>query len=560
MSAAPDLAPGREFRTLARKLQAARGFCFIVFFVEDPRASLPLKRSLANWLERQARPLTTVSAEAPGDLAVFVLGGIFDAQRAAADSGGRPVVWVEAFRHAGDVAWEAERRRLLMRMNERRSRFESGPGMSLILLLPAGAERDAASLAPDLWHVRLHSARLSVDRTAALHPERTVTGPQALPFVAPSAAAPSADDPPEVVFWNAVRDAAQRAADDDPQALGSLSLWDGFEAVRAWWRMNRPQEAVTLAEDLVYLGRQRWQPGGADAAEARRELAVALREYGDSLLYAARPQQAVEALNEGIQLARQGDTSSGRDPVATQTLATLLCSLGDVLLRLGRPKEAEAVFEESLALVRRLPHTIFPTVSPVVVMFIDRLGDAALAAGNAEKALAAYRESVALQRRQHQDNGALGDDPTSLGSLGKTLVRLGDAEWDTGQGERAMTTYGDSLAMLRQRLSLGPADAQAQSDLAFVLIRVAQVELVGGRVAPALTACEEAAGLWQSLAERGAPTTRLATELSKALQQIAQAAPVASGSGAADATDSLAATETATRLLAAVLGTRTAPE
>jgi hypothetical protein len=76
-------------------------------------------------------------------------------------------VLMEAFRGRGDAAWEAQRTESLMRFNERRTRFEKELRCPMILLLPAGAMREIAWWAPDMWHIRLHAEVLGLGGAGA---------------------------------------------------------------------------------------------------------------------------------------------------------------------------------------------------------------------------------------------------------------------------------------------------------------------------------------------------------------------------------------------------------
>ena len=197
----PEASLDREWRTLARKLALAKGFCFIVYFVADERAVAALKARLIDAMRARAAHLIEVAVESAVEFAPQSLFRVFEASALPAFQQAHAAFWIEAFRGAGRPEWDDARRDFLMRHNERRSRIEEEIRCPLILLLPANWQREAAALAPDMWHVRVHSApllplpRLSVgmaietDEALALRPLTThlATGFNSTGFGRPSA-------------------------------------------------------------------------------------------------------------------------------------------------------------------------------------------------------------------------------------------------------------------------------------------------------------------------------------------------------------------------------------
>ena len=157
-----DAAFEREWATLRRKLRLAKGFCFIVYFVDDERLAREIKSRLRDTLTFSTSHLVEISVEEPAQLASASLAAVFEAADIEIHRDVHAPFWLEAFRGRGDPEWDDARAELLMRLNERRSRLEAEVRCPLILLLPDGAQREAASRAPDMWHIRVHSAVLEV--------------------------------------------------------------------------------------------------------------------------------------------------------------------------------------------------------------------------------------------------------------------------------------------------------------------------------------------------------------------------------------------------------------
>jgi len=150
----------REWLSLARKIRLAQGFCFVVYFVEDESIAINLKERLRESLVGKRSDIVQVSVSGPKDLVAVTLSTVFDSADISSSLRVRRPIWVEAYRGSGEPAWEEQRANLLMRLNERRTRLEAEVRSVLVLLLPAGGSRAAATYAPDLWHIRAHSGEL----------------------------------------------------------------------------------------------------------------------------------------------------------------------------------------------------------------------------------------------------------------------------------------------------------------------------------------------------------------------------------------------------------------
>lgn len=529
----------REFGSLLRKLEAVRGFCLVFYFVEDARPVSQIRSRLASELEVRGRRLVVVSARVASALVTTTLGGIFDAASSTLEPGGRPVVWAEAFRNNGDYDWDGQRRLLLMRMNERRSRFEADSAVPLVLLLPAGFQREAASLAPDLWHVRLHSATLSMAASEAPAPARR-SAEQPV-----RAGDGSPGRPPAVAYWNALFE----GAGDDVEALDALSIKDGFDALHAWQGQHEAYSAVELAERLVRMARDRLGRSDGDSrTERRRDLTVALREWGDSALQVGQLDAALAVLDEGLSLITVDDDTLLVDRDAALR-SSLLLSRGAVLLTAGRAREALSTYEDSLAALRRLPTDPRFSGPWDVLELLDRIGDAALRAGDPQTAVAAFSESVSLYRgllALHLDDGSL------RRTLASALVQLGDAEWRQGRGERALGAYREGLANMREAAYRGSGAQLDVPELGLLWMRVGSVEQAIGRDDAAVAAYETVLELDRRRLARDGLLGQLLNELAGSLETIVNA----HAGGVPDPVER----STAVRLLAIVRQLQAAPE
>lgn len=538
----PALSDGlleREFQSLARKLRLGQGFSFIVYFVEDQRASLYVKTRLRELVRSKGHQLTEVAIDVPSDLATATLRAIFDVAADSAQRRLRIPVWVEAFRNPGELAWQTERTELLMRMNERRSRFELELCGPLILLLPADAQREVATLAPDLWHVRVHSAMLSmagsdrspIDRDGLASNLKTSSGLRAESST--GATPPVMGFPKEVAYWQSLLAAAIAEAGNGnfdvatvDGALDSLSLWDGFAAIDAWLAVGNLPEALELANQVLGLARGRARRGGdADPLQRRqreRDVAVALGKVGDVQRGASRIDAALAAYREGLEVTRESRSTLGNVPEVLRDLSVSLIRVGDTERDAGRVAAALEAYRESLALTRQLRIVLGDGLQELrdLSVSLERVGDAEHDAGQVDAALATYYESLGLARRLRTE---LGEGPQVLRDLLVSLNRVADAERDAGRGEAALTAYREGLELARQlQLRTVLRDSpQVLRDLSVSLIRVGDAERDAGHSEAALAVYREGLEMTRRLRTALGDVPKVLDDLAVSLERLA---------------------------------------
>lgn len=390
--APPSLAFEREWATLRRKLRLAKGFCFIVYFVADERLAREVKVRLRDSLGFSTSHLVEIAARTPDELVSASLAELFEAAEADVHRDVCAPYWLEAFRGRGDPAWDEARIELLMRLNERRSRLEAEVRCPLILLLPDGAQREAASRAPDMWHVRIHSTILGGTAT---------DGAEALP--APAAVEQTLDTvllslpaatglrplPREALYWT-----------QQLSPGGKPSLWDGFAAVDALIEQGMWQEAPTVAHGVLELARERVSDAGeAERSEAQRDLFVALNKVGDAEAAAGRGEAALAAYRESLGLRRELRSALGDAPQVLRDLFVSLLNVGDAEVAVGRDDAALTTYHESLRLARRLRAALgdAPRVLDDLSFALERI--AMTSAAPMADRRAAAQEAVLLRQR-----------------------------------------------------------------------------------------------------------------------------------------------------------------
>ena len=496
---------------LLRRIGQLQGFGYIVLFVADPAVLAPFKARLAAWMAGQGWPWMALSERQPEGFAERSITALFDSLSVAPAP---RLVWLEAHRGAGQEAWEQARGELLSRLNERRGRLEAELAGTLVLVLPEGAQRSAAGLAPDLWHVR----SLGLSLTVASEPG---PGGQVLPDAAlrpddgAQAAQPRRSGPEEetreadagsAALAEAPADGASEAwlrrwqgllagrsieqLDLDDEALLDFSVADSLACQGALLRQGRTAEALQLADQWVRLARRRQARGlGLLDIGVRRELCAVLEAQARVLLLLGRPQEALALSEERVRVCRELLARQGETAATLRELALALEQLSRVAQIQGDWPRAALTAEESLGLHRKLVGRLGETPDSLrgLALALDRAGHAAQSLGDWYRAGAAYEESLslrqALARRLDNSPAALRELSVALDNIGRVAEAQGDWARGTEAYEEALTLrrqlieqqggLPERLAQSRAQLAQGGAGPELEADLAATLLDAA---------------------------------------------------------------------------------------
>ncbi len=323
-----DEAEAQAWRSLERRLRQLHGFGLLVCFVRTPLLAQRVRERLALQLAAQEKSLQVTAVTHPEDLAQISLQSLF----AATDSATVGAHWLEAYRGAGQPSWDAERRQLVTRLNERRSRLEAEFHAPLILLLPAESAAEMADLAPDLWHIRIQTILLSArsdsggspsalvqPRAESLHELDSTVSLQVEPEVSHA-----------LQYWLSqwrvnFDDYGSSELPPEHPNLWALSLWDGVRAVDVCLSYGRFQQAHGVARDLLNLARTRAIHAKSDQQNsALRDVSVSLNRVG-AVAQAQGDWSGAEAVyRESLELRRQLVQRLGGTPEALDDLGISL--------------------------------------------------------------------------------------------------------------------------------------------------------------------------------------------------------------------------------------------
>lgn len=467
-----EAAEQQAWRTLERILRRASGFALVVYFVNTPPLAYRLRDRLVAHLGLGQKRLEVIAAESADGFADRALHLLFDGT-ARRDVG---AIWLEAHRGGGQDDWDLERRKLLLRLNERRGRLESELRSALILLLPASGAALMAELAPDLWHVRIRSESLRSDADVPqldpaifrTHVRRSVSAGQGTAIARADAGAALQE------WWRQWRDVFGAL---DPlhlpashPGLASISLLDGHRAVHAALSQGQLEAALRVAEDLVALTRLRLvaaEPDGSD--RARFELSSALDDLGHVAMVNRDFEQAVLAYEEGLGLARQLAGRSNASRSASFDLTVSLENQARALAALGNPVAGLELVRESIALSRALAEGSDPfgNCRRDLAGALCLAGELALQAGSLDEATHCFDEAAAILRAIVKKWGPL---PSLEGELLAPLTGLAKLARARRDWEAAQRFGRECLEIGRWLVDRLPDSPQAAEDLAMALM------------------------------------------------------------------------------------------
>lgn len=468
-----DEALAQAWAPLERRLGLLKGFGFIVLFVKDGRLAQALKLKVAAWAARRAWAWADVALTVPEGFSQTALSSLFDQIRA----GGCHLAWLEAQRGAGQPAWDAERLTLLRRLNERRSRLESELPGAFILLLPDKGMRDIATLAPDLWHVRIHTAELRFDAALGTAWQPLPLSKPLAPMVANANAKLNASAPAALVFWrrqwqawvDAVGPDWPTSADEFQQ--GQLSLWDGWRAVDECLGRGRLADAGQIAQDVLQLASMRLQRLDGAGNSALREYAIALDRVAAAAAATADLAKALDFYEQSLLVMRDLSAQTGFSVAPQRELAVALTNVADTAMAMGQLDRAEAAWAEALSIFRAVA-TPFAAADAVqtaddLIGVLVRIGTLAAARADWPVATSYFQEALELARRDYAREVQRSTHPSTetLHRLLMTMTLLAGNVMAQGDWSRADALAEEGQRLCRAQLQRSADDPTLSRDL-----------------------------------------------------------------------------------------------
>ena len=385
-----DEAEALAWGALHRRLRQLQGFGLLIYLVHTPALASRLQTRLAEFLRQRGQVLVSVQAAHSEDFADYALSALL--REPPANLG---AYWLDLHRGMGQPAWDAQRRTLLTRLNERRSRLEAEFAVPLIVLLPAAGIAEAASLAPDLWHIRVLTAELQARLPAAdganavqVSASANVLGGGLLPQGLEEDVQRALD------YWHRQW---QACFDDftvgelrsDHPKLGALSIWDGVNAIETCLAYGRHEQARGVATDLLGLARLRVSTAPESGRDrALRDVSVSLNNVGRVAQAQGDWSGAEQVYRESLELSRELAKRLGGTPESLRDVSVSLNNVGRVAQAQGDWSGAEQVYRESLELRRELAKRLGGTPESLDDIAVALVRNAELAQGQRQALLA----------------------------------------------------------------------------------------------------------------------------------------------------------------------------
>lgn len=419
MTPPPDWFDTNEAQQLLRHLEwQPEGFSLLFVFAD----ALPAQW-LADWLNAALRPASLTlqqptCAQPLADAPDAVVDALMAELGALAQAPG--AVWLPMLAHPQQPDWDAARRKLLARLNERRFLLERDLPRPLLLVLPANFRPITREIAPDIWHIRVLSQQW---RTPALSVAQNWC-------------------------WEKL-------------PAGFPISWD-----RQVW-MGRAEDAAALKLE--------WNK--AKKEENSRPIEVRWRTCA-ALTAAGRLAEAkvliLEKLDEAFDVIKSQDGSS---TASTSLAAMMATGILDYLFEKEAYKKVILIFYKLLA---RHSQTDSLSTSSTEVMFkmfhAYWLGHACYMLKEPDYSMSAELYELALMLA----NTITDSNLNLVQAASISQIKYGQAKIAASSGDypTALTTYQTALAHYEQAIAINPSAASAlQRDLALIQVGLADAHM-----------------------------------------------------------------------------------
>lgn len=270
------------------------------------------------------------------------------------------------------------------------------------------------------------------------------------------------------------------------------------------------------------------------SAQSARDLCLVLDKLNDYYRVSGQysDAQIIHHPKESLYVAQSlSEAKCGFTQTAARDLIVLLNKLGDFYLlrgQLGDYELARMRFEESMELAQRLFEVNPDSVQAArdLSVSMERLADfywSRVQSGDAERALTQFEESLKIRRQIYEAN------PNSVEAardLSVSYERLGDfrlARVQSGDAARALTEFEESLKIRKQIYAANPISAEAARDLSVSLNNMGDFYLTHGRSSDAeraLTHFEESLGIRKQIYAANPNSAQAARDLSMSLKML----------------------------------------
>jgi tetratricopeptide (TPR) repeat protein len=350
--------------------------------------------------------------------------------------------------------------------------------LTVVDLIAAAEEDDGQD--EDVAHAR-RARRTMARRTALPRQKRRKAGHKAVP------AGPERSSADHLAAAAADVTMFRRLADKDPSAY-QPKLVDALVAFSGWLAdQGRPQEAIRAADEAVDLAEGLRARFGDDYSHT---YAWATFVLGRQLRDVGKGEDAAVLFAEAVEIFR--DLYPVGSPIRTETFAAMLVDYAGILSTLDRHEEAAESAREAIEIFRTAGADGPGDVARLWALALARRTVALSALARDDEALEAAQQSVTIARR------AATRRPGDTSVLAQNLRVLAQACRRLGRADDAIQAARESVEVARSL-----AEAQRPEDrtsLGLELIQLARLLSWAGGRADSVLATAEAVTVWRVVA------------------------------------------------------------
>ena len=244
------------------------------------------------------------------------------------------------------------------------------------------------------------------------------------------------------------------------------------------------------------------RPGSHSDRDSLALLGATLNALSGPLGALRRSSETLADQYRALEIQRKLALETPEDPTVRYHVALTHFDFGGSLRDMGRISEAFSAYREGLEILERLI-----SESPAIFEFrrlqarcLNGCGDSIRELGHAAEALTYFRESLGAWKRVADANPARYADGLEVGI---SHNRIGWLLFGTGQAEEAIKEYEAARAIYQKLVDSFPPRYvhRTRSELANVMINLAEIQRRQKRPAEARKLCDQAISLLQTLGE-----------------------------------------------------------
>ncbi len=300
-------------------------------------------------------------------------------------------------------------------------------------------------------------------------------------------------------------------------------------------------EAYRIATDLdpadtwswIHLGRLYQQAGDLAAAEQafkqaraaaeragnERDIAAAGDGLGDAQLARGNLEGALQAYQDGLEIARQLEQQAPRNAAVQRDLSVSFSRIGNVQLARGDLDGALQAYQHSHAILVELAAQNPGNAQRQRDLWValNRISDVQRARGNLDGALRAYQRSHAIFEELAAQNPG---NAQRQRDLSVSFNRIGNVQLARGDLDGALQAYQHGHAIFDELAGQDRGNAGAQRDLSDSFSRIGNVQRARGNLDGALQAYQHSHAILENLAALDQSNAHWQRDLSVSFEKI----------------------------------------